>query len=83
VLVAGAGFGNWVEGLPPGSFATDPPATDPPATEPTFSSETDPPGEGPLVTDSDGGTLQVLEPPSQLGLVETIVGDVVASFLGK
>jgi hypothetical protein len=25
----------------------------------------------------------VIEPPSSLGLLDTIVGDVVASFLGK
>jgi uncharacterized protein YkwD len=29
------------------------------------------------------GSLQVLEPPSTDGLIDTIVGDVVASFLGK
>ena len=29
------------------------------------------------------GSLQVLEPPATSGLLDTIVGDVVASFLGK
>jgi hypothetical protein len=35
------------------------------------------------VTDADGGSLQVLEPPSSMNLLDTIVGGVVASFLGK
>jgi hypothetical protein len=78
MLLGGAVYGHWVDGLPPEAFATEPPLTEPP-----FSSETDPPDEGPAVTDSDGGTLQVLEPTPQMGLVDTIVGDVVASFLGK
>jgi uncharacterized protein YkwD len=39
-----------------------------------------PPGGGTTVGD---GTLQVIEPPPASGLVDTIVGDVVASFLGK
>ena len=30
-----------------------------------------------------GGSLQVIEPPSSLGLLDTIVGDVVSSYLGK
>ncbi len=29
------------------------------------------------------GALQVVEPPPSLGLLDTIVGDVVASYLGK
>jgi hypothetical protein len=29
------------------------------------------------------GSLQVLEPPTTSGLLDAIVGDVVASFLGK
>jgi uncharacterized protein YkwD len=40
-----------------------------------------PPPTGPST--GDGDTLQVLEPPSSQGLLDTIVGDVVASFLGK
>ena len=40
-----------------------------------------PPPPGPST--GDGDTLQVLEPPSSQGLLDTIVGDVVASFLGK
>jgi hypothetical protein len=36
-----------------------------------------------MVTDGDGGSLQVVEPPSEQGLLDTIVGGVVASFLGK
>ena len=31
----------------------------------------------------DDGTLQVIEPPPSQGLLDAIVGDVVASFLGK
>ena len=45
-----------------------------------------PPTEAPsstAPTGGDGDTLQVLEPPPSQGLVDTIVGDVVASFLGK
>ena len=41
-----------------------------------------PPDGGPDVPPAEG-TLQVIEPPSALGLLDTIVGDVVASFLGK
>lgn len=40
-----------------------------------------PPSTGPST--GDGGTLQVIEPPPSEGLLDTIVGDVVASFLGK
>jgi hypothetical protein len=58
-------------GLPETSFA--PPTTVPTATEPPARPQPDP---------SDG-TLQVLEPPTSLGLLDTIVGDVVASYLGK
>ena len=43
----------------------------------------EPPDSGGLVTDADGGSLQVLEPPASMGLLDTIVGSVVASFLGK
>ena len=34
-------------------------------------------------TTGDAGSLQVLEPPPPTGLLDTVVGDVVASFLGK
>ena len=47
---------------------------------------TSPPG-GDLPAPPDAapgaGSLQVLEPPATSGLVDSIVGDVVASFLGK
>jgi hypothetical protein len=50
------------------------PSADPNATEP--------PDGGP-VPGTGEATLQVLEPPASQGLLDTIVGDVVASFLGK
>jgi len=34
-------------------------------------------------TGVDAGSLQVLEPPPTDGLLDAIVGDVVAPFLGK
>ena len=72
----------WPE-WPQDAIATDPPLESPPplVTDPPFT--TQPPDEGGIVTDSDGGSLQVVEPPPPLGLLDTIVGDVVASFLGK
>ena len=48
--------------------ATGPPGSDLPAV--------------PTVPGGDG-SLQVLEPPASSGLVDSIVGDIVASFLGK
>ena len=39
-------------------------------------------GPGGPTTGNDG-SLQVLEPPPITGLLDAIVGDVVASFLGK
>jgi len=41
--------------------------------------QTPPPDAAP----GGNGSLQVLEPPATSGLVDSIVGDVVASFLGK
>jgi hypothetical protein len=75
-------FGDWSidEGYG-GVWSTgpdDPTATEPPATEAPASNEPQVPDSG-----GDAGTLQVLEPPPSMGLVDTIVGDVVASFLGK
>lgn len=50
-------------------------------------SSTSPPADGggaaTAATTGDDGSLQVLEPPATSGLLDTIVGDVVASFLGK
>ena len=39
------------------------------------------PGDGTTV--ADDGSLQVIEPLPTSGLLDAIVGDVVASFLGK
>jgi len=65
----------WPEPSPtPAPVVTDAP--------PTFAIETSPPDEGPLVSDADGGSLQVYDPPTTSNLVDTIVGDVVAGFLG-
>ena len=50
-------------------------------TEPPESDGTGPEPGAPAT--GDAGSLQVLEPPSTTGLLDTIVGDVVASFLGK
>jgi len=41
------------------------------------------PSAGGIVTDADGGSLQVVEPTSSMGLLDTIVGGVVAAYLGK
>lgn len=91
-LVGPTDYPSWLDGIvlerfddginPTGDF--DPTAT----TAPISSGQTDvpatePPDTGGLVTDSDGGSMQVVEPPSQLGLLDTIVGGVVSSFLGK
>jgi uncharacterized protein YkwD len=51
-------------------------------------SSTSPPADGggaatAASTTGGDGSLQVLEPPATSGLLDTIVGDVVASFLGK
>jgi uncharacterized protein YkwD len=43
---------------------------------------TAPSDTGGIVTDSDGGSLQVVEPPPSTSLLDTIVGGVLASFLG-
>jgi len=59
---------------------TPAPPTSPDATGPA---PTVPPDDGPFVTDSDGGSLQVIEPPPTMGLVDTIVGGVVSSYLGN
>ena len=63
------------------SWATGPDATD--VAEPTGppdGGQNPGPSAGP---DASDGALQVLEPPSALGLLDTIVGDVVSSFLGN
>lgn len=60
-----------------------PPPTEPPPIETMPPPATLPPDEGPLVTDADGGTLQVYDPPGSMSLLDTIVGDVVAAFLGS
>jgi hypothetical protein len=66
---SGIGADGPVDVPTPGpDLETLPPPTGPP-------SDTGPPG--------GDGTLQVIEPPPSTGLVDTIVGDVVASFLGK
>jgi hypothetical protein len=44
---------------------------------------TEPPTVDGIVTDSDGGSLRVVEPPSSMGLLDTIVGDVLGGFLGS
>jgi hypothetical protein len=90
VVIGGAVYAMWrdatSDGGPDGFWpawpatasATDPP----PATEPP-PLVTGPPDDGSLVTDSDGGSLQVLEPASSRSLLDTIVGGVLASFLGS
>ena len=57
-------------------------ATSPPDETPE-PGPTEPPPTGGIVTDADGGSLQVVEPSTSLGLLDTIVGDVVSSYLGK
>jgi uncharacterized protein YkwD len=58
----------------------EPPGAASPTSEPAT---TEPPPTGGIVTDADGGSLQVVEPASSRGLLDTIVGDVVAAYLGK
>jgi len=80
----------WLDWLPDEGFDTgiwDSWATGP---EPTGPEPTGPPdgGQNPGPSADPGGSgsdaaLQVLEPPSALGLLDTIVGDVVSSFLGN
>jgi uncharacterized protein YkwD len=75
-------FGDWsIDEGNSGVWSTGPDSptgTEAPPTEAPASNEPEVPDPG------DGaGTLQVLEPPPSMGLVDTIVGDVVASFLGK
>ena len=67
----------WPDWPTPSPAPTEPPPTASPAPP-----ETLPPDEGPYVTDADGGSLQVYDPPSSANLLDTIVGDVVAAFLG-
>jgi len=50
---------------------------------PTASPDTNPGGSAAGTEPVDDVSLQVLEPPPTSGLLDTIVGDVVASFLGK
>ncbi len=80
--VSDGGTGGFWPQWPQDAIATDPPPieTGPPlVTDPPLGTE-DPGG---IVTDADGGSLQVVEPPPVMGLLDTIVGGVVASFLGK
>jgi hypothetical protein len=58
----------------------DPGLLSAPTTSPDSTDGSPPPGGG---TTGVEGSLQVLEPPTTSGLLDTIVGDVVASFLGK
>ena len=89
VVLGGAVYAIWRDEVQDGSdpfwpqWPADVLATDPPPIETDLPSVTDPPDDGGLVTDSDGGSLQVLDPPSSISLLDTIVGGVVASFLGK
>ncbi len=81
-ITDGTGGGFW-PAWPQDAIATDPPPieTGPPlVTDPPL---TDDPDSGGIVTDADGGSLQVVEPAPAMGLLDTIVGGVLASFLGK
>lgn len=73
------GSGDFWPAWPEDAIATDPP----PPLETKAPLVTEPPDAGGIVTDSDGGSLQVVEPPSAMGLLDTIVGGVLASFLGS
>jgi hypothetical protein len=91
VLVGGAVIGMWVDKATDATFdGTGWPDWPLPApTEPPAAATDGPPGEtGPpvvdgLVTDTDGGSLRVVEPQSNMGLLDTIVGGVLAGFLGS
>jgi uncharacterized protein YkwD len=92
-LVGGSDYPIWLDGIvlegfddgvnPTGDY--DPAATPAPPAQPgdTDVPATEPPDTGGIVTDSDGGSLQVIEPPPSMGLLDTIVGGVVSSYLGK
>ena len=59
---------------------------DPNASAPPFFTDAPPTLEPPPVdapVTGGEGTLQVLEPPPSMGLLDTIVGDVVSTYLGK
>jgi uncharacterized protein YkwD len=91
VLVGGAVYGMWAgkaadpdfngKGWP--KWPSGPEPTAPPAATEAPPAETEPPLVDGVVTDSDGGSLRVVEPPSSMGLLDTIVGDVLAGFLGR
>jgi hypothetical protein len=90
VVLGGAVYAIWRDatlGGTPGGFWPEWPAdaiaTDPPPVETVPPLATDPPGDGGIVADGDGGSLQVVEPPPSMGLLDTIVGGVVTSFLGN
>lgn len=89
VVLGGAVYAIWRDEVQDGAdpfwpqWPADAIATDPPPAATVGPLVTDPPDPGALVTDSDGGSLQVLDPPSSMGLLDTIVGGVVASYLGK
>ena len=73
---AGFDWNTWPFGPSPPPAETPPVTTQPPPDDSEL-----PPGG--LVTDGDGGSLQVLEPTSSMGLLDTIVGGVLASYLGN
>jgi uncharacterized protein YkwD len=92
VLVGGAVVGMWADKAtdpdfngkgwpkwPAGPKSTEPP----PAATQAPPAQTEPPLVDGVVTDGDGGSLRVVEPPSSMGLLDTIVGDVLAGFLGS
>jgi hypothetical protein len=91
MALGGAVTALWLEaladGVPestawPAWPAPTPEVTDPPPAETLGPPETVQPDAGALVTDADGGSLQVYDPPGSASLLDTIVGDVVAAFLG-
>jgi uncharacterized protein YkwD len=92
-LTGGVDYPVWLdsivlEGFDDGLTATGdytPTGTPAPPLSPdaTGPAPTVPPDDAPFVTDSDGGSLQVIEPPPTMGLVDTIVGGVMSSFLGN
>jgi len=67
----------WLDWMVDDGF--DPGLLSAPTTSPNAGGAGPPPGGAP----GDDGSLQVLDPPATSELVDTIVGDVVASFLGK
>jgi hypothetical protein len=91
VLVGGAVLAMWVDEATDAAFdgtgwpdwpIQDPTPTPAPPTDAPPAATERPVVDG-LVTDSDRGSLRVVEPPPSRDLLDAIVGDVLSAFLGN